>query len=460
MLKYTFSLSILRISLSADPYSDDGFGNIDSYAYSDYGYGNYDANYKDSDSSQYDPSHYDNSYDPYASYSSERSSNQQNPTSASNKPSFSESQTLITTEPPMYEIIDEQPEKVDLDTPYNYERDEHLNLEQIFAEQEMERPQEQQHPSRQQVSDLYVGTEDTQKRPALLWTKKSSNLNNHAANADPDQLLLKMQQNVNIDMHFGSMLNLLNYLISLQPMEIRRKRRDDGSGSMYITAEDIVDYGCWCSRIPNLIQYNSTSHAESHGGKPLDAIDRVCRDWFKCQKCVTLSHTETLEDGETDMCDGSAGHTGYLVGVVMDEPTGEYQLTCDDPANYVRPCARDACSCGGHFVEKIVENLSAWNPNYSRHNSLKMKDGANLQYCIKPSGYQYALAYESSDDRHVESDFGNSNESDDFIKEQRIIKCCGQAPSWQPYVEQRHQCCEQNGSYKLRSAMSTCDNRL
>merc|ERR1712004_515153 len=99
------------------------------------------------------------------------------------------------------------------------------------------------HPSRRKTNDLYFGTDETEKRPVLLWTKKTSNLNLLAAEADPDELLERMQQNVNIDMHFGSMLNLLNYLISLEPVEIRRKRRDDGSGTMWLSAEDITDYG-------------------------------------------------------------------------------------------------------------------------------------------------------------------------------------------------------------------------
>lgn len=68
--------------------------------------------------------------------------------------------------------------------------------------------QSMEHPSRRKTNDLYFGTDETEKRPVLLWTKKTSNLNLLAAEVDPDELLERMQQNVNIDLHFGSMLNL------------------------------------------------------------------------------------------------------------------------------------------------------------------------------------------------------------------------------------------------------------
>jgi len=429
-------LTLLRISGYLAFFDD--FGNIDdNYQYyaanSNYNYGGYNGDYSDSDATyQYDPSVYDQSSDMSTTEKTTRNSDQE---SRSKLPVI---------------VVDE----LNHDRPKKGYKEKDLSLEKLFQtayDDYEDKPKE--HPSRQRTNDLYVGTDDTQKRPVLLWTKKTSNLNLLAAETDPDELLERMQQNVNIDVHFGSMLNLLNYLISLEPVEIRRKKRDDGSGTLWLSAEDITDYGCWCSRIPNLLRRNTTSFSESIGGKPLDAIDQVCRDWFKCQKCVTISH-ESSE--ETDYCSGLAGHTGFVVGVVMDESTQKYDLTCDDPANFVRPCARDACTCGAHFVREIVKHLSVWNPNFSRHNPMKLRDGQNLQYCVKPSGIQHALSYENTEFRSEQySEFGNTE------KEEKIVKCCGKAPLWQPYVEQRHQCCERNdGGYKLKNLLGSCDERL
>lgn len=149
------------------------------------------------------------------------------------------------------------------------------------------------------------------------------------------------------------------------------------------TTEDFLDYGCWCSRVTQLVAASSAEKSEAghkreanDGGFPLDRIDMACHDWNKCMRCVTLEARSHHQDGPNSdpvknrITSGrcKSDEAKFSIGV---KSNGE--LTCQDPINYVRPCAYESCSCSLHLIEQLTSFAEQWTWENSKSGDKKCK---------------------------------------------------------------------------------------
>lgn len=145
------------------------------------------------------------------------------------------------------------------------------------------------------------------------------------------------------------------------------------------TTDDFLDYGCWCSRVTQLVAASSAEKSETghnDGGFPLDRIDMACHDWNKCMRCVTLEARSHHQDGPNSdpvknrITSGRCKSDEAKFSIGM-KSNGE--LTCKDPINYVRPCAYESCSCSLHLIEQLTSFADQWTWENSKSGDKKCK---------------------------------------------------------------------------------------
>jgi len=124
-------------------------------------------------------------------------------------------------------------------------------------------------------------------------------------------------------------------------------------GSTVMT--DIGTHGCWCSRL------GSTPFL---GGHPMDPLDKICRNWVRARRCVTLI------DGS---CEGIEITGTYTINEDKREcPWSEENetvgdLTCGEAGGHLNSegCLKDLCLIDLKYITEIKhfleENIS-WTP--------------------------------------------------------------------------------------------------
>lgn len=100
-------------------------------------------------------------------------------------------------------------------------------------------------------------------------------------------------------------------------------------------------YGCWCAPEGFLKTVGSGY------GKPVDAIDRSCRDMSECYECTQMDYGEDCTTAEVN----------YRWHGELDEG-GNKIVFCDDP---VDTCAWAICQCDKKLATELHSNERVWN---------------------------------------------------------------------------------------------------
>lgn len=306
----------------------------------------------------------------------------------------------------------------------------------------------------------------------------------------------KIEDNKDIAGYFhvsDSITEALNYYFNYKDQSAnnkqkrRRRRRSIESGN--VKGEDFIDYGCWCKRVRYLREagWNTDINDNSlKGGAVLDDIDRVCQDWTKCMRCVSITNSKTFEAAQQDQTTRNFQQSNcqfdkmtFAFGI---KTTGE--LTCSDPSNHVRSCAYQTCMCNLDLIHKITDLRHKFDAENSRYNNehaqscryQKKDNSANSALLsenqkIQSSGLS-VVGFDMPDSRSGSSsvfqddywsfDYDNTKSEDtDYYdtnpvsvhsdslsgprasvqKVQIETQCCGTVPHWRPYKTSNRQCC-------------------
>lgn len=100
-------------------------------------------------------------------------------------------------------------------------------------------------------------------------------------------------------------------------------------------------YGCWCAP-EGFLKTVGTGY-----GKPVDAIDRSCRDMSECYECTQMDYGEDCTTAEVN----------YRWHGELDED-GNKIVFCDDPED---TCAWAICNCDKKLAEDLAGNERVWN---------------------------------------------------------------------------------------------------
>jgi hypothetical protein len=320
----------------------------------------------------------------------------------------------------------------------------------------------------------------------------------------------KVEDNKDIEGYFhvtDSITDALNYYFNFKDEQIkknssgnnRRRKRDTESN---LKGEDFIDYGCWCNRVRYLKEsgINDMSAMDNNykGGKVVDEIDRVCQDWTKCMRCVTITNSRTFEEAQADQTTRNFQQSNcqfvkmtFAFGI---KTTGE--LTCSDPSNHVRSCAYQTCMCNLDLIEKLSDLRHAFEATNSRFNKnhvqqcnyqLKGRQVTTLSEDeqMAESGLSI-IGFEPSDPATRTANSAMASNNDEFLndywsfdydntksedtdyydsapvsvhgdslngprasskqngqdnRERGETQCCGSVPSWRPYKTNNKQCC-------------------
>merc|ERR1712179_329565 len=151
--------------------------------------------------------------------------------------------------------------------------------------------------------------------------------------------------------------------------------------------DQIGDYGCWCPKMLSLVQY------APRGGRPVDAIDRICKEWAKCRHCNKFSG-----------CDGDV--VDYTPTLTLDPVTITVGYQCLN----MNECTTNVCQCDNEYALKLSILLVAMSSNGEQLDSSNIGDNLDA-YC-----------YAGQD---------TSNIAD---------SCCGTAPTLQLFVSKKASC--------------------
>lgn len=99
-------------------------------------------------------------------------------------------------------------------------------------------------------------------------------------------------------------------------------------------------YGCNC------LMLGDRPMSEPGKGKPVDALDNVCKEYKDCLKCASKQFGSTC--------------LGEFVKYKINMNNGP---TCKDPAN---SCARSLCECDKLFASKHVGQAQEYNEDFHR----------------------------------------------------------------------------------------------
>lgn len=100
-------------------------------------------------------------------------------------------------------------------------------------------------------------------------------------------------------------------------------------------------YGCWCAP-EGFLKTVGNGY-----GKPVDAIDRSCRDMSECYECTQMDYGEDCTTAEVN----------YRWHGELDEDNNKV-VFCDDPEN---TCAWAICNCDKKLSEDLAGNERVWN---------------------------------------------------------------------------------------------------
>ena len=121
---------------------------------------------------------------------------------------------------------------------------------------------------------------------------------------------------------------------------------DENSMDIDTIISFVINHGCWCPKIEG---------HDHHEGKPLDEMDRSCRDWSKCTHCAGL----------VGGCASSDEPKPDTFNVIY---TGS-EYYCNDEGNSA--CAFDMCQCSLDWavsLKSIIDESNARVPNEEYQN--------------------------------------------------------------------------------------------
>lgn len=119
---------------------------------------------------------------------------------------------------------------------------------------------------------------------------------------------------------------------------------DDSSAAL----EKYLFYGCYCFPDGNTKLFSGY-------GEPIDEVDRVCKAFQTCYRCVGI-------DFGQEECINSKG---YEFQGLYDDTSGEKQLVCkDNGKGESSRCSRAQCECDKDLAHRLAEMEIAWNPMY------------------------------------------------------------------------------------------------
>ena len=125
-------------------------------------------------------------------------------------------------------------------------------------------------------------------------------------------------------------------------------------------------YGCHC------LAEGSHNIGTSSYGKPIDPLDRACKDFKNCYKCLEDEYTDS-ENG----CRG--GKIGYSIDLNENINTGRKSLEC---TNTVNSCEYNICQCDKALAQKLAMHEDSWDQNlHAVHGGFVRED-----YCYRSGG--------------------------------------------------------------------------
>lgn len=276
------------------------------------------------------------------------------------------------------------------------------------------------------VLSLLVSADDTPyERPPSLWRRTVSNVT-----------VKSMDSNVETIDYFSSLAQALDYLLMLIESEQ--------------TSSDFLNYGCWCHKVGFL--KDEEAKRTRKGGATLDMLDQLCQEWTKCMRCVALhnkatNHEDVTEDGKkivSKSCDFT--EQNYVIGKKSNGA-----LTCNDPLNYVRPCAYESCSCGLNLIVNFIRHKEAWTWAHSAagDKTCRYKDKDSIDGGLKFTMDDYYDEYDTAADTEDLDYYGYDFDGGFTSRgaglnpdlEEKKHACCGKLPDWRPYKVGPKSCC-------------------
>lgn len=98
-----------------------------------------------------------------------------------------------------------------------------------------------------------------------------------------------------------------------------------------------MPHGCWCGKF--------TSNEAGHGGKTVDEVDNMCKQWHQCRACSFMKS-----------CQRSKVVGNFTVKHDVDEGSNlADQFLCHELSD--NQCGADSCSCDLHFSRMIIKYL-------------------------------------------------------------------------------------------------------
>lgn len=110
--------------------------------------------------------------------------------------------------------------------------------------------------------------------------------------------------------------------------------------------EKYLYYGCYC--FPD-----GSTRLFSGYGEPIDEVDRVCKAFQTCYRCVGIDYGQ-------EECINTRG---YAFQGNENKETGQKQLICkDNGKGEASQCSRAQCECDKQLAIELAEMEIAWNP--------------------------------------------------------------------------------------------------
>jgi len=110
-------------------------------------------------------------------------------------------------------------------------------------------------------------------------------------------------------------------------------------------AGKFIYYGCYCFA-------NAQFDLDAGFGKPVDPIDRACKNFHTCYGCI---RTDFVKEQKQEDCDGT--DRSYFFSGTEDPSTGERKIIC---LNELGSCKRSICECDKKLAEELSNSEFEW----------------------------------------------------------------------------------------------------
>jgi hypothetical protein len=171
------------------------------------------------------------------------------------------------------------------------------------------------------------------------------------------------------------LLEMINYYFKAE--------KNNGGANIKFDANKYWAYGCHCLSMTDRV-LSSMGH-----GKPVDALDRACRQYKECQKCAFEAHptdnagTDGEGRGEYG-CIGEAVQYSWRKVGNKEHPNYPHMESKD----INNSCQRDLFLCDAQFAIESTNQVIAgvWNTDFSAYYTTTGFDADTEQSCPKNAG--------------------------------------------------------------------------